>query len=164
MPDKVTATTTDASKKVRANEKKWTKPLMDAGWTAFPSIILEKQQALGLQPLDINIILHLAKYWWEADNKPHPSKSTIAAALGIHPRTVQKRIAALEAAGFIKREYRSDPVKGNKTNIYDLDGLIKEVTPWAVEKNDARKESERNEKKRIGTKRRLKPTQATARR
>ncbi len=42
---------------VKANEKKWGKTLMSSGWTAFPSIILEKQHALGLTAMDINIIL-----------------------------------------------------------------------------------------------------------
>jgi hypothetical protein len=32
------------------------------------------QQALGLDPLDINIILHIASYWWSESGKPHPSK------------------------------------------------------------------------------------------
>ena len=31
---------------LRVNEKKWTKPLMDAGWSALPNIIIEKQAAL----------------------------------------------------------------------------------------------------------------------
>ena len=33
--------------KLRTNEKKWSKTLMDAGWTVISSIILEKQAALG---------------------------------------------------------------------------------------------------------------------
>ena len=33
---------------LRKNEAKWTKPLMAAGWNAIPSIIIEKQEALGL--------------------------------------------------------------------------------------------------------------------
>lgn len=30
--------------KLRTNEKKWTKALMATGWSAFPNIIIEKQQ------------------------------------------------------------------------------------------------------------------------
>ncbi len=30
---------------LRVNEQKWSKPLMDAGWTAFPSTIIEEQKA-----------------------------------------------------------------------------------------------------------------------
>jgi hypothetical protein len=42
------------------NEKKWSEELMDAGWVSFPSILLEKQKALGLSAVDVNILLHLA--------------------------------------------------------------------------------------------------------
>jgi len=118
------------------NEEKWTKPLMEAGWLAFPSIILEKQQALGLTPLDINIILYLATYWWTAENKPRPSKKTIALALSVTPRTVQRRIAAMENVGFIRREERRISKQGSKPNLYHFDGLIKEATPFALEKID----------------------------
>jgi hypothetical protein len=33
---------------------KWSKPLMAAGWNAIPSIIIEKQAALGLDAIDMN--------------------------------------------------------------------------------------------------------------
>lgn len=128
-----------AEKAVQTNEKKWGKTLMDSGWTAFPSIILEKQHALGLSAMDVNIILYLSTFWWEAENKPHPSKKTIAEALNVDPRTIQRRISALEKAGFIRREYRPDKDKGNKSNIYHFDGLIREAEPFALEKIEANK-------------------------
>lgn len=78
---------------------------MDAGWTVIPSVIIERQQVLGLDALDVNILLHLATYWWTPDNKPHPAKKTIADAIGVEPRTVQRRIAALEKG-------RPDPAGG----------------------------------------------------
>jgi hypothetical protein len=80
---------------LRKNEAKWSKPLMAAGWNALPNIIIEKQEALGLDALDMNIILHLSHYWWTAENLPFPSVATIAKAIGVTPRTVQKRISAL---------------------------------------------------------------------
>jgi len=116
------------------NEAKWTKPLCDAGWTAIPNIIFERQQALGLDALDINIILHIASYWWEPHNKPYPSKVTIANAMGVWPRTVQRHIARLEKGGLIRRIERRTSRAGSKTNIYDLDGLIRAATPYAYEK------------------------------
>lgn len=147
---------TGTKSKLRANEEKWTKPLMDAGWTAVPSIILEKQETLGLDAIDINIILHLAMYWWRADNKPHPPKATIAKALQLHPRTIQKRIAAMEQLGFLRREFRKDDVKGNDTNLYYLDGLIKEATPYALEKLDMKAKNRAANMHRIASKRRPK--------
>ena len=149
-------TSTATAKKIReqllVNERKWSKTLMDAGWTAFPSVILECQKALGLDPMDVNILLHLASHWWTEDNKPHPSKKTIALAMGVHPRTVQRRIAEMEAAGFIHREQRRIPGKGSKTNRYHLDGLIKEALPYAEEKLEARARRQQEDKARIGRK------------
>jgi hypothetical protein len=122
---------------VKTNEKKWGKSLMEAGWTAFPSTILQNQQALGLDALDINIILYLSTYWWESENKPHPAKKTIALDLGVDPRTVQRRIAKLEAKGLVRREYRKDKNEGNNTNKYHFDGLIKASEPHALAKLDS---------------------------
>lgn len=125
---------TQVESELRVNEKKWSKPLMAAGWTAMPSVIIERQKVLGLEALDINIIMHLATYWWTHDNKPHPSKKTIAEAIGVTPRTVQRRIASLEKSGFIQREQRRVKGKGSRTNLYHFDGLIKAAQPYAEEK------------------------------
>lgn len=118
---------------LRTNERKWSKALMDAGWTALPSVIIENQRQLGLSPLDLNIVLYLASKWWTPEGKPFPSKATMAKAMDVHPRTIQKHIAALEGAGYIRREERRTEA-GSKTNIYHLDGLIKAAKPFADEK------------------------------
>jgi len=152
MSDKTTVNKTEAVETLRVNEKKWTKPLMDAGWTAIPSVIIERQQALGLDAIDINILMHLAVYWWTADNKPHPSKVTIAKAMGVTPRTIQRRIAKLEAGGLIKRQQRRISAKGSKTNIYHLDGLIKAAQPYAKEKREQIEQRDAERKARVARK------------
>lgn len=124
---------TNTDSDLRTNEKKWSKALMDAGWTALPSVIIENQRQLDLSPLDINIVLYLASKWWTPEGKPFPSKTTMAKAMNVHPRTIQKHIAALEAANYVRREERRTPT-GSKTNIYHLDGLIKAAKPFADEK------------------------------
>lgn len=118
-------------------EARWGSELTSVGWVALPTIILEKQKALGLAPLDLNILLQIAKYWWEPGNLPHPSKRTIADAIGVDPRTVQRRIAALEDLGFITRVMRKGP-KGNLSSSYDLRGLIELATPFALEASQQR--------------------------
>jgi hypothetical protein len=61
MVETVAAKKADVEK-IKVNEAKWSKPLMAAGWTAMPSVIIEKQEALGLDALDMNIIIHLSHY------------------------------------------------------------------------------------------------------
>jgi predicted transcriptional regulator len=119
---------------LRVNEKKWTPTLMKAGWTAIPTVIIERQQALGLDQLDVNILLHLCSFWWSKDSKPMPSKVTIAKAIGVDPRTVQRRIAAMERDGLIRREQRRISKVGSKPNVYHLNGLIEAAKPFAEEK------------------------------
>jgi predicted transcriptional regulator len=133
MSDAATAKRSDADK-IKVNEAKWSKTLMDAGWTAFPSIIIEKQEALGLDALDMNIILHLSSYWWTADNLPRPSVETIAKALQVKPRTIQKRVKALHELGLIERLERRHTQHGSRPNLYGFKGLIAKATPFAVEK------------------------------
>lgn len=125
---------TSTEQTLKVNEQKWTKPLIDAGWTCLPSVIIERQQALGLDAIDINILMHLAVHWWTEDNKPHPSKGTMAAAMGLQPRSIQRRLARLEADGLIRREERRTGKTGSLTNRYHFDGLIKEATPYALER------------------------------
>ncbi len=120
--------------KLRVNEKKWSKPLMAAGWNAIPNVIIEKQAALGLDALDMNIIIHLSHYWWRPDNLPHPSVDTIAKAIQVTPRTIQKRVKALEDLGLIKREERRFTKTGSATNLYNFQGLIDAARPFAEEK------------------------------
>src|SRR5260370_9510672 len=133
------------AERLRRNEEKWTRTLMDAGWTVLPSIILEKQRALGLDAVDVNIVLQLARHWWYSDNAPHPSKSTIAQCIGVDRSTVRRHIARMEAAGFIKRQPRFDSkYGGQQTNVYHFNGLIKEATPFAQESISTREER-RNE-------------------
>jgi len=138
---------------LKINEKKWSRPLMAAGWSAIPSIIIEKQEALGLDAVDMNIILHLTQYWWQADNLPHPSVGSIAKALGVTARTVQKRISALQNLGFIRRIERRHTASGSLTNQYSFEGLIAKVTPFAEEKLREIARSTEAKKERLARKR-----------
>ena len=118
---------------LRRNEQKWTPELMEAGWLSIPNIIVEKQLDLGLDSTDINVLLHLVRYWWHRDNLPHPSKKTIAQCMNVDMRTVQRHIARMEQRGLIQRVERRDEARGQKTNYYDFTGLIKAATPLARE-------------------------------
>lgn len=138
---------------IKRNEAKWTKPLMEAGFTVLPTVLIQRQKALHLEPLDINIVLHLASYWWDADRPPYPAKKTIADAVGVTPRSVQRRIANLEKMGLIKRVARSSLEAGQQSNLYTFDGLIEMAKPYAEEeiarRKKAKDEAEKARKRRL---------------
>ncbi|MCP3959198.1 MAG: helix-turn-helix domain-containing protein [bacterium] len=138
---------------LKRNEEKWSQTLMAAGWTALPSVILERQQGLGLEPLDLNILLQLARHWWYSDKLPYPSKKTIAACIGVHESTVRKRIARMEADGLIQRIERYKADGGQLSNFYSFDGLIKSASPYAEEVLETRKKRRAEDADRIRRKR-----------
>lgn len=40
----------DSLKKLKAHEKKWGRETIGLGWTAIPNLLLERQQALKIDP------------------------------------------------------------------------------------------------------------------
>lgn len=139
------------SKKEDAIAKKWGKPIKNAGWTAIPNILVYRQRSLGLTPIDLNILLHLMTYWWQDDKKPHPSKATLAQAIGVSSGTIQKRIRDMEAAGFIKRIERRRKNNRSETNEYDLSPLRDLLLPHAQEELRERKKRHAEKQKRKTT-------------
>lgn len=106
-------------------EAKWGKTLIAAGFTAIPDVIFQSQKALKLKPLDVLILLHLASYWWNPTENPWPAKGTIADAIDVDPRTVQRSIKKMEDLGYVKRIQRKAKVGDNLSNEYDMRGLLK---------------------------------------
>jgi DNA-binding MarR family transcriptional regulator len=140
------AASAEGAEALKVNEKKWTKTLMQTGWTALPNIILECQKTLQLKPTDVNVLLHLARHWWEAGKHPHPAKGTIAKRIGVTPGTVRRSVLKMERAGLITRHFRKNESRGNLTNLYDFTGLIEKATPLAkdflAEKEKRKREDE----------------------
>lgn len=114
-------------------EAKWGRPLIANGFTAMPDAIFRNQKALKLKPLDVLILLHLASYWWKPSENPWPAKGTIADAIDVDPRTVQRAIRKMEDLGYVKRIQRKAKAGDNLTNQYDLRGLVKVATKLAEE-------------------------------
>ncbi|MDE2333258.1 MAG: hypothetical protein KGK10_01815 [Rhodospirillales bacterium] len=108
----------------QANEEKWTKPVLRSGWSALPNIIVERQAELGLDPIDMNIVIHLLHAWTSADELPSPTVDKLAKDIGVSSRTVQKHIGGLQESGLIKRVERRNTRLGSSTNLYSLDGLV----------------------------------------
>lgn len=148
-----TKTTVGTKSEVGRLERKWGKRIIEAGWVALPSVFLQRQQAFGLDPLDLNIILQIADHWWERENLPFPSKNTIAKRIGVDARTVQRHIAQMEKDGLIRRIPRHHSSGGSRTNIYSFDGLIREAEPYAQEILNDREKRKREKSSRDTRKR-----------
>ncbi len=119
--------TEQKAKKKTSSDKKWGSDVMKFGFCMIPSLIFRAQRRLGLNPTHLAILLQLADYWWEADNKPYPSKQSLSDRLGIGARQIQRYIAELETAGLVKRIQRYGDDGRKLSNHYDLSGLVNKL-------------------------------------
>jgi len=146
---------TTSTAKVTATEKvleaKWGKTLIAAGFTALPDVIFLYQKALKLKRTDVLVLLHLASYWWKPNENPWPAKSTIAEALDLDPRTVQRSIEKMEKLKYVQRIERRARVGDNLSNEYDLRGLVKAANKYAEERIAIRKARAAEDKSRRAT-------------
>jgi len=124
------------AKSLRADtalSRKFGEDVMRAGFTGVPNVILQNQKALDLSYLDMILIIHLLRYWWDPAGLPWPSKARLAADVGADVSTVRKRIARMEDLGLVKRVPRKRSQGGDDTNIYDLTGLVERAKQLAAE-------------------------------
>ncbi|MDK2104778.1 helix-turn-helix domain-containing protein [Acinetobacter baumannii] len=123
---------------LQRTQKKWSKDILDEGFCIVPSILLRAQKRIGVNPSQLILLIQLLDYWWDAGNKPFPSKKDLGNRVGLGPRQVQRYLADLEAAGLIKREARVVAGKGRTTNKYDLSGLVEKLNELAPEFKETR--------------------------
>ncbi len=143
-----TPATGSEGKEKNSNSKKWGDANMKAGWTCIPNILIHRQKTLGIDAIDLNILLHLITYWWEDENLPHPSKDTLAKSIGVSASTIQRHIRGMEAAQLIKRIIRRKSGDRNDTNLYDLTPLKAILEPHALVELEARKSSRDKKRER----------------
>lgn len=143
--------------KKRSNEAKWGVPIVKAGWTCIPNILIRRQRTLGLDSLDLNILLHLLSYWWEDENHPHPSKETLAQAMNVSASTIQRRIRAMETGKLLKRIERRRAGDRSETNLYDLTPLRELLEPQALQELAERSAGHEKRRKRMTTVNVVKP-------
>ncbi len=103
---------------------------LDAGFSVVPDVLLRYQSRLGLTPLDVVIILNICLHWWTPKELPFPRLATIGARIGLSPRSVERRIIAMEKKRLLLRlaAERHDALTIRR---FDLSGLVKELQSLA---------------------------------
>jgi predicted transcriptional regulator len=134
------------AKSTKASANKWGPKVMDLGFCILPSLIFRAQRRLGLNPTQLAILLQLADFWWDAARKPFPKKTDLAERLNLSDRQVQRHIADLETAGFVRRIERIAPHRGKISNEYDLSGLVAKLQALEPEFREVAEEAKARKK------------------
>lgn len=142
-----------------ASSDKWGAKVIALGFCILPSLLLRAQRRLRLTPTQLAVLIQLADFWWDAGRKPFPKKADLAQRLGLSERQVQRYIAELEEAGFVKRIERRATHRGKISNEYDLQGLVDKLAALEPDFREAAEEARaaREAAARPGIRRRTKP-------
>jgi hypothetical protein len=102
---------------------KWGNAL-EAGFQQIPDVLIRAQRILGLDPLDLVILLNITMHWWEDDDLPYPRPSMIAKRVGVSTRTVERRLTDLAQRGLVKRLPSETRQDGVAIRRFELSGLV----------------------------------------
>ncbi|MBB4087494.1 helix-turn-helix domain-containing protein [Sphingomonas carotinifaciens] len=130
-----------APRKSGAAANKWGAKVIALGFCMLPSLLLRAQRRLGLSPTQLAVLIQLADFWWDAGRKPFPKKADLALRLNLSERQVQRYIAELEEAGFVRRIERRASHRGKISNEYDLQGLVDKLAEIEPDFSDAAQEA-----------------------
>ena len=123
----------------RAFVRRWGAKVADHGYTEVPRLLFASQAELGLTCSQAMVLLHLLDHWWyTSSGLPWPSKKTLATRLQQTERNVQRILTDLENEGLIARQARYHGSGGQKSNAYDLAGLIKRLKQLEPKFHDER--------------------------
>lgn len=120
---------------------------IEAGFQVVPDVLLRYQAKLGLAPLDIVILLNVLLHWWSTKELPFPRLATVAARVGVSPRSIERRIVALEKRGFIRRLPPERQIDGITIRRFDLSGIVTELQNIA--RNDQAYEARRKRRDKV---------------
>jgi predicted transcriptional regulator len=125
----------------RSIERRWTKKVLEPGFTVIPAALLRALVRLHLGPNELSVLLQIIDHWWEDEDMPFPSKRRMAERLGVSQKTVQRSVGRLVAEGLIRRKARHGKHGGQTSNLYDLTPLVEKLTPIAEDMVKARDEA-----------------------
>lgn len=115
---------------------------LDAGFQIVPDVLLRAQSALGLDVIDLAIILNITMHWWNAEDLPYPRPLVIAKRIGVKRRTVERHIAKMTERGLLRR-LPAERTRGRlSVRRFDLTGLIRQLGGLAAQNLADRPESE----------------------
>ena len=111
--------------------QKWGQETMDANYAVIPSALLRGQARLGINAIELALLIHLIDHWWKPGEMPWPSKKTLAERLRVGEKTVQRAMAHLQEEGLISRNARFNKTGARTSNEYDLAPLVERLKPIA---------------------------------
>ncbi len=101
------------------------------GFAIVPSALIRGQDKLGLDAVDLAILLNIIMHWWTPHEWPYPQPRVIAKRMGISTRTVERRLESLEQREFLVRHAAEKTPEGLARRRIELTGLVRRLEGFA---------------------------------
>lgn len=95
----------------------------DFGFTQIPNIAVRHMKEIGTKPIDFTILTYLLSF----PPKDYHAISSIADAVGAHPRTIRSSFLRMEKKRLIRRIFRT-----GEANVYDITGWVDKIQAYAI--------------------------------
>jgi hypothetical protein len=115
---------------VESSPSKWGDALV-MGFAIVPGALIRGQAKLGLDALDLAILLNIVLHWWSAEEWPYPQPRLLAKRIGVSTRTVERRLESLEERGFLVRHPAEKSPDGFARRRIELTGLVRRLEAFA---------------------------------
>jgi hypothetical protein len=106
-------------------------PILQAGFTAIPNLILNHYAALEISPAEMLFTIHVWQHWW-SEKLPFPSLQLIAQKMGVERRQARRYVQGLKEKGYLAVSERNLPGFGQVASEYDFSPMIEAVLHLAV--------------------------------
>jgi len=107
-------------------QEKWGSAI-EGGFQLIPNVLIRAQKQLGLDAVDVLVLLNLNLHWWSPASLPFPRPAMIANRMGVSKRTIERRLQRLAENGFIERLPPIRQKSGPRVRPYRLTGLVKRL-------------------------------------
>lgn len=120
-------------------EAKWGDALV-MGFAIVPGVLIRAQAKLGLDAIDLAILLNVLLHWWKPGEWPYPPPSLIARRVGVSTRTIERHLESLQDRGFLVRHQSTASPDGLAVRRIELTGLVSRLQAFARAGLEMRKE------------------------
>ncbi|HEX4706729.1 MAG TPA: hypothetical protein VH229_03280, partial [Candidatus Udaeobacter sp.] len=112
------------------NSAKWGDALA-MGYALIPGVLIRGQAKLGLDAVDLAILLNVVLHWWSAEDWPYPQPRVLAKRIGVSTRTIERRLESLQQRGFLVRHAAEKSSDGIARRRIELTGLVRRLEAFA---------------------------------
>jgi len=117
--------------------------LLLQGYTSIPNLLFQSYRDLGLNDLEMLILLQLI-YWQSAANELCPSLEQLSSRMSTAPGEIERSLKSLLEKKIICLEQIIDAESLEDRSVYNLEGIFDQLAEvWALERNREIEEQQR---------------------